>query len=98
MTKEEVIKMLSTGYQDVVEFEYDCATYYRNTKIRDYLNKLLSADLKAVFTESKKYNTSSGNLDWSGEKIIMVNAKSEVCSMQNSEWAFIGTLQELKYE
>lgn len=91
LTKKEVLELLSTSHQDVVEFSYAGDKFYRNAKVRDYLNKLLSADIKSVFTESKKYDTTH-SLDWSGEVLILVNAKNEVITMSNSEWANIGKL------
>lgn len=91
LSKKEVIQLLSNHPEDIVEFAYAGDAFQRNTNVRNYLNKLLSADIKAVFTENKKYDTTH-SLDWSGEVIIIVNAKNEVITMSNSEWAFIGKL------
>lgn len=82
----ELINTLQNDHMNIVNFKYSGEEYYKNTKVRDYINKLLSADLKSVYMVSKKYDTKSG-LDWSGETIILVNAKNEVVMMTNSEWA-----------
>lgn len=87
----ELIERLQKDHKDIITFKYWGDEYQKNTKLRDFLNKLLSADLKSVYTTGKKYDTTHG-LDWSGEIIIMVNAKDEVLYMSNSEWAAIGKL------
>ena len=87
----ELIERLQKNHKDIVTFKYCGDEFQKNTKLRDFLNKLLSADIKSVYTTGKKYDTTHG-LDWSGEIIILVNAKDEVISMSNSEWASIGKM------
>jgi len=88
---QELISTLSKDHQDIITFKHGGEEFFKNTKIRDFLNKLLSADIKSVYTVSKKYDTTHG-LDWSGESIILVNAKDEVVYLTNSEWAAFGLL------
>lgn len=83
---QELASTLEKDHANIVNFKYSGEEYYKNTKVRDYLNKLLSADLKSVYMVEKKYDTKFG-LDWSGETIIVVNAKNEVVMLTNSEWA-----------
>lgn len=88
---QELIDTLQKDHKDIVTFKHCGEEYFKNTKIRDFLNKLLSADIKSVYTTGKKYDTTHG-LDWSGECIILVNAKNEVVYLTNSEWAAFGFL------
>lgn len=86
-----LIAELEKDHKDIITFKYSGEEYYKNTKVRDFLNKLLSANIQSVYTVSKKYELKHG-LDWSGECIILVNAKNEVVYLTNSEWAAIDFL------
>lgn len=84
LTLEEV----KEKFHDIQEFKYGGIEYYRNSKLREYLNKVLGSQIKVAFSTSKKYNFNHG-LDWSGDNFILINHKDEVVEMGNSEWAFI---------
>lgn len=84
VTKVEIIEQ----FQDLQEFKNDGQVYYRNNKVREFLNKKLGSNLKAVFSTTKKYNLDTG-IDWSGDNMILINHKNEIVEMGNSEWAFI---------
>lgn len=76
-------------WRDVVQFNHMGEEFHRNTKIKDYLNKLFSANLQAVYTREKKYDLKYG-FSYDAETVYAVNAKGEVISFTNSEWAGIG--------
>ena len=81
-------KEVQEQYQDLQEFKNNGTVFYRNNKLREYLNKLLGSQIKVAFSTTKKYNFDHG-LDWSGDSFILINHKDEVVEMGNSEWAFI---------
>lgn len=81
-------------WRDLIEVTIDNDVYYKNTKVRDFLNKVLDAGFKAAFTRDKKYNFSNDSLDYSGEYIYVVTAKGKIASLCNSEWAFISAEKE----
>lgn len=83
LTKEEIIEQ----HRDLQEFKYGGTdSFYRNSNLRNYLNRKLGASIKVVFSTSKDYNFKNG-LDWSGDTIIIINHKDEFIEMTNSEWA-----------
>lgn len=84
LTLEEV----QDQFQDLQEFMYSGSEYYRNNKLREYMNKVLGSQIKVAFSTSKKYDFDKG-LDWSGDYFVLVNHKNEIVEMGNSEWAFI---------
>lgn len=90
---QELVDKLEGDYTQVHKFKFDGHEYISNTKLRKYLNNLFSADLKAVYTRKQMDNVDTKfRLDWSGETVIMVNAKGHVIRMENSEWAFFDEL------
>lgn len=87
LTKEEIIENLN----DLHEFKYRYTEYYKNTKLRDFFNKTFGATILQAFSTEKKYALSRG-LDFSGDRIILVNNKKEIVYITNSEWASISIL------
>lgn len=82
-------------WRDLSDVKIHGTVYYRNTKVRDYLNKVLKAGFKAAFTEDTKYDL--GNyLDYSGEEIYVVTSTGSVAVFTNSEWASIQAIKEEK--
>lgn len=87
------IETIGDNWRDVVLFTYDGITFKRNTKVRDFLNKLFSASLVAVYTDADcSYDLNRG-LSWDSETIIMINDQGVVSYMTNSEWASIDKLK-----
>lgn len=84
VTKQEILEQ----FQDLVQFEYEVDKFYRNNRLREYLNNIFGSKLKVVFSTSKDYSYKHG-IDWSGDTIICINHKNEMVQMSNSEWAFI---------
>lgn len=81
----DLLKLAET-WMDVVEFKYNHTHFKRDTKVKDFLNKVFDASLVAAYSE-KKHNLST-SLDWSGEQIITVSKSGKVVWLSNSEWAF----------
>lgn len=81
-------------WRDLSEITIDRTVYYKNTKVRDFLNKVLDAGFKAAFTKYKTYDVSHDQLDYSGEDIYLVTSKGKIASLSNSEWAFICAVKE----
>ncbi|AQW89041.1 hypothetical protein pEaSNUABM50_00540 [Erwinia phage pEa_SNUABM_50] len=77
---------LITSPMDVWEFEYNGRTFYRSSKLRQFLNEMFGSTLVAVFCTDKNPSTIQG-LDWSGEDIVTVTANGIVTHLINSEWA-----------
>ena len=71
------------------QFEDKYGTVFKkDTKARDVLNKLLSANIVAVYTADRiSYDAKAWFLDWSTEDWYIVNSKLEWIKMSNSEWA-----------
>lgn len=82
-----ILDLEQDHFRDITEFKYDGDNYVLNSKMRTFFNTMFSAQLHAVYTMSGvKYDTKNG-LDWSSEKIILVNGNSKVVHLTNSEWA-----------
>lgn len=82
-------KLGDEKWRDLSEVTIDRTVFYKNTKVRDFLNKTLDAGFKAAFTKHKKYDVSNGELDYSGEDIYLITSKGKIALLTNSEWAFI---------
>lgn len=85
--KTVTLKELKEGWRDLHEFKYNGDSYRRSTDIRDTLNKLFSAKIKAAFVDDTRVQSEDTRLDWSGCTIIIVNAKEQTVFLTNSEWA-----------
>ncbi len=81
-------------WRDLSEVTIDRVVYYKNTKVRDFLNKVLDAGFKAAYMKYKKYDVSNDQLDYSGEDIYLVTSKGKIALLNNSEWAFICAVKE----
>ncbi|QCW18595.1 hypothetical protein SEPL_477 [Salmonella phage SE_PL] len=88
---DQLRSVLEKDYNDIVNFKYCGDEYKKNTKIRDFLNNIFTANIKAVYTVNSKTNIDNG-WDWSGEIVIIVNGKGKVIIMSNSEWSSIRLL------
>lgn len=83
-------------WRDLSEVKIDGTVFYRNTKVRNFLNKVLHAKFKAVFTQYKKYDLSKNNLNYSGEWLYIVTESGHIAALSNSEWAFITEIKDSK--
>lgn len=81
-------------WRDLSEVTIERTVFYKNTKVRDFLNKVLDAGFKAAFTKYKKYDVSYDKLDYSGEDIYLITSKGKIALLTNSEWAFVCALKE----
>lgn len=81
-------------WRDLSEVTIERTVFYKNTKVRDFLNKVLDAGFKAAFTKYKKYDVSYDNLDYSGEDIYLITSKGKIALLTNSEWAFVCAVKE----
>lgn len=88
---DQLRSVLEKDYKDIVNFKYFGEEFKKNTKIRDFLNNIFTANIKAVYTVDSKTDVNNG-WDWSGETVIIVNGKSKVIIMTNSEWSKISLL------
>ncbi|SOK58779.1 hypothetical protein [Yersinia phage fHe-Yen9-04] len=77
---------LVENHSNILEFEYNGCTFYRNSKLRRFLNELFGATLVAVYSTNKD-SDANYSLDWSGEDIVTVTANGVVSHLGNSEWA-----------
>lgn len=78
---------LKDVWQDTVEFIHSGRTFKRDTKVRDFLNKIFDANLVQVYGSYSRHDLSKGQLDWSGEHFITVSKSGKVACLYNSEWA-----------
>lgn len=69
------------------EFEYQYYPYKRDTKLRDMLNKIFTANIKHVFSCNVINNNNS--VDFGGASFILVNNKGKFVFVTSSEWASI---------
>lgn len=66
--------------------------YEKNVKIRDMLNSMFTANLRAAYTVRSSVKADKGGIDWSGTQIYLINQKGDVTLLTNSEWAFFNKL------
>ena len=91
--KELSSKQISEQCHDIHEFKYNYDEFRKDTKLRDVMNKMFSAEIKHAFVSTNTSITvEKDNVDWSGNHIILVNNKGKVVHMMNSEWAHIDLL------
>lgn len=69
------------------EFEYQYREYTRDTKLRDLLNKIFTANIKHVFSCNVIKNKNS--VDFGGTSFILVNNRGKFVFATSSEWANI---------
>lgn len=78
---------LKDMWPDTVEFTSSGRTFKRDTKVRDFMNKIFDANLVAVYSTTCRHDLSKGQLDWSGEHFITISKSGKVSYLFNSEWA-----------
>ena len=86
---KDVKKLSELDVENVQEFVYNFDFYKRDTKLRDILNKMLSANIKHVFSNMSKDSKTSKHVDLGCERILIVNNKGLFVEMWNSEWGAI---------
>lgn len=69
------------------EFDYQYYHYKRDTKLRDMLNKIFTANIQHAFSRSVTINKNS--VDFSSASFILVNSKGKFVFVTSSEWASI---------
>lgn len=69
------------------EFEYQYRKYKRDTKLRDMLNKIFTANIKHAF--SCNVNKNKNSVDFGSASFILVNSKGEFVFVTSSEWVSI---------
>lgn len=69
------------------EFEYQYYHYKRDTKLRDMLNKIFTANIQHAFSRSVTINKNS--VDFGSASFILVNSKGKFVFVTSSEWASI---------
>lgn len=74
-------------WDNTVEYWHRSCRLVKDTKLRDMLNKKLSANIKHCFSNGVKKQ--KDEIDFGSGTIIIVNDKGEVNSLWSSEWAFI---------
>ena len=70
------------------EFEYKYSEYKRDTKLRDMLNKIFSAEIKHVFSSESVVKIKNG-VDFGSASFILVNSKGKFVFVTSSEWTSI---------
>ncbi|UYE98942.1 hypothetical protein XbC2_547 [Xanthomonas phage XbC2] len=80
------------GFTDNYSFQYDTKEYFKNTDLKNKLNKLFGSSFKAVYSTVKDYDLDGDTIDLSGDTILIFNHKGELIKVNNSEWLFITKL------
>lgn len=70
------------------EFEYQYYQFKRDTKLRDMLNKIFTANIKHAFSRSS-VTKNKNNVDFGSTSFILVNSKGKFVFVTSSEWASI---------
>lgn len=80
-------KLEQLDIENEQEFEYQYRQYERDTKLRDLLNKIFTANIKHAFSCNVIKNKNS--VDFGCASFILVNSKGEFVFVTSSEWASI---------
>lgn len=82
-------KLSELDVENVQEFIYNFDIYRRDTKLRDIMNKMFSANIKHAFSSMAKGDKTPQRIDLGCEHILIVNDKGRFVEMWNSEWGAI---------
>lgn len=97
MKEFKTVEEILDNHKDVTEFIHGYDKYYKNTKLKNFLNSMFGGKIQSVFSSEKESYFSGKNnlvLDWDSEVWLIVNHRNKVIFMSNSEWATIKTLEK----
>lgn len=82
--------MTKIDWDNVDTYWHRSCKLVKDTKLRDMLNRKLSANIKHCFSNNVSKN--KDGIDFGGGTIVTVNEKDEINCLWSSEWAFIERL------
>ena len=85
---KSIHKLEQLDIENDQEFEYQYYQFKRDTKLRDMLNKIFTANIKHAFSRSN-VTKNKNSVDFGSASFILVNSKGKFVFVTSSEWASI---------